>query len=186
MDVFKNYLISWELAPDGEPFVTLTSQLLPVRYNGTPAMLKIALSDEERNGGALMVWWHGQGAAKILAHDGDALLMERAMGKESLVTMAKKQDDEASRVLCRVASQLHAPRNKPLPPTLVPLNHWFKGLDKAAIQYGGIFKLAADTAQDLLKSPQDIVVLHGDIHHGNILDFGAQRRVTMALCSDIE
>lgn len=174
MDAFKNYLISWELAPDGEPFVTLTSQLLPVRYNGTPAMLKIALSDEERNGGGLMVWWHGQGAAKILAHNGDALLMERAMGKESLVTMAKQQDDEASRILCRVASQLHTPRNKPLPPTLVPLNHWFKGLDKAAIQYGGLFKQAAETAQHLLKSPQDIVVLHGDIHYGNILDFDVQ------------
>lgn len=174
MDAFKKYLISWKLTPDGAPFVTPTSQLLPVRYNDTPAMLKIALSDEERNGGALMVWWYGQGAAKILANDGDALLMERAMGKESLVTMAKQQDDEASRILCRAASQLHAPRNKLPPSTLVPLNNWFKGLEKAAIQYGGLFKQAADTAQYLLKSPQDIVVLHGDIHHGNILDFGAQ------------
>ncbi len=174
MDAFKNHLISWELTPDGAPFFTPTSQLLPVRYNDTPAMLKIAFSNEERNGGALMVWWDGQGAAKILAHDGDALLLERAMGKESLVTMAKQQDDMASRILCIVASQLHTPRNKPLPPTLVPLNHWFKGLDKAAIEYGGIFKQAADTAQHLLKSQQDIVVLHGDFHHGNILDFGAQ------------
>ena len=174
IDSFKKYLISWELTPDGAPFFTSTSQLLPVRYKDTSAMLKIALSDEERNGGVLMVWWHGQGAAKILAHDGDALLMERAIGKESLVAMAKQQDDEASRIICRVTSQLHPPRNEPPPSTLVPLNHWFKGLDKAAIEYGGIFKQAADTAQYLLKSPQDIVVLHGDIHHGNILDFGAR------------
>lgn len=122
-DAFNKYLSSWELTLDGEPFFTPTSQLLPVRYNNTPAMLKIALSDEERNGGVLMVWWHGQGAAKILAHDGDALLMERAVGKESLVTMATQHDDEASRILSRVASQLHTPRNEPPPPTLVPLNH---------------------------------------------------------------
>ena len=59
----------------------------------------------------------------------------------------------------------------PLPATLV--SHP-PGLDPciAAIEYGGIFTQAALVAEDLLKNPQDIVVLHGDIHHQNILDSG--------------
>lgn len=174
MDRFKKYLIFWGLTPDGKPFFTPTSQLFPVHYHDLPAMLKIALSDEERHGGALMVWWHGQGAAKILAHDGDVLLMERAMGKKSLVTMAERQDDEATRILCSVASQLHAPRNELPPRTLISLHRWFQGLEKAAVEYGGLFRQAADTAQYLLQTPQDSVVLHGDMHHRNVLDFGAQ------------
>jgi streptomycin 6-kinase len=33
---------------------------------------------------------------------------------------------------------------------------------------------AAAAAHDLLAAPQGTAVLHGDIHHGNILDFGAR------------
>jgi streptomycin 6-kinase len=33
-------------------------------------------------------------------------------------------------------------------------------------------RLASGTAQNLLHAPQDLVVLPGDIHHINILDFG--------------
>jgi streptomycin 6-kinase len=31
---------------------------------------------------------------------------------------------------------------------------------------------AASTALELLAEPEEVVVLHGDIHHGNVLDFG--------------
>ena len=31
---------------------------------------------------------------------------------------------------------------------------------------------SAAAARDLLATPRDVVVLHGDIHHDNILDFG--------------
>lgn len=41
-------------------------------------MLKIAVHDEEKRGGLLTIWWDGRGAAAILAHNGDALLMECA------------------------------------------------------------------------------------------------------------
>ena len=34
------------------------------------------------------------------------------------------------------------------------------------------FTKSLKTANDLLSPPQDIVVLHGDLRHGNILNFG--------------
>jgi streptomycin 6-kinase len=171
--MFEEYLDRWRLDPDGEPITTTTSCLLPVRRDGVPAMLKVAIEPEERRGAESMIWWGGDGAARVLAHDGDALLMERATGEGSLVAMARNdRDDEASRIICAVASRLHAPRGGPLPPSLVPLTRWFAELGPAAARYGGLLSLAATTARELLDEPQDVVVLHGDIHHGNILDFG--------------
>jgi streptomycin 6-kinase len=42
----------------------------------------------------------------------------------------------------------------------------------AVKQHGGIFTQCLEIAKRLLAEPKDIVALHGDIHHGNILDFG--------------
>ncbi len=173
MHEFKKHLHLWDLSPDGNPFVTHTSKLLPVRYKNTPAMLKIATTSEESAGGQLMVWWKGEGAARVLAHESNALLMERAVGEKSLTNMAKNyQDDEASRIICDVVAKLHANKKKPLLPSLVPLSEWFSALEVAATQQGGIFIQAAEMARELLKTPQEEAVLHGDIHHENILDFG--------------
>jgi streptomycin 6-kinase len=47
-------------------------------------MLKVAFNQEEREGSALMAWWNGDGAARVLAHDAEALLLERAQGSRSL------------------------------------------------------------------------------------------------------
>jgi streptomycin 6-kinase len=171
--MFDHYLARWGLIPDGEPIITRSSRLLPVHQGEAPAMLKIAVEAEERRGAALMVWWNGEGAARVLAHDGDALLMERAIGEASLVEMARNgRDDQASRILCAVAAKLHAPRDCPPPSTVVPLSRWFEALDPAASKHGGILSKAAATARKLLAEPQEVVVLHGDIHHDNVLDAG--------------
>jgi streptomycin 6-kinase len=169
------YLDRWNLAPDGEPIVTRSSRLLPVISDGASAMLKIATEPEERRGAETMVWWAGEGAARVLAHEGDALLMERATGDVSLAEMARSEgDDEAMRILCAAAARLHAPRPQALPSSLVPLATWFRELEPAAGRYGGILADAAAMARHLLADPREILVLHGDIHHGNILDFGSR------------
>ncbi len=166
------HLARWNLVPDGDPIETPSSLLLAVRHNGVQAMLKIAREDEERRGGALMAWWDGDGAAKVLAQHGPALLLERATGPRSLTAMvATGEDDEASRTLCAVAQRLHAPRGGSLP-ALVPLVRWFEALAPAARTHGGLLAQADQAAQALLADPRDVVVLHGDIHHGNVLDAG--------------
>jgi streptomycin 6-kinase len=72
--------------------------------------LQHATEEEERFGVIVMEWWDGDGAARVLARDDDALLPERAQGAGSLADMARNgRDDEACRVLCAVAARLHAP-----------------------------------------------------------------------------
>jgi streptomycin 6-kinase len=169
--MFGEYLKRWRLTPDGEPVVTRTSRLLPVRAGDVPAMLKIALIDEESIGGLLMQWWGGRGAARVMARDENAILMERAVNGALLADVARKRDDDASRIICTVLAQLHAPRGQ-APAALVSLKEWFEPLRTAAQARGGLFGIAASAASDLLSSQQDIVVLHGDMHHRNVLDFG--------------
>jgi streptomycin 6-kinase len=170
--MFDRYLKRWNLTRDGIPIVTHSSDLLPVRQDGQPAMLKIAREAEERRGASLMTWWDGKGAARVLAHDGDAVLLERATGQRSLTSMVHDgADDEASRILCDVAARLHAPRNRPLS-DLIPLSAWFAELEPAAAKHGGVLAHAAEAARRLLNDQHEVGVLHGDLHHGNVLDFG--------------
>lgn len=137
-------------------------------------MLKIADNDDERTGGAVMQWWNGEGAARVLARDDAAILLERAEGAGSLALMARTgSDDEACGILCHVAARLHAHRSNP-PPGLLPLVQWFRDLEPAAAKYGGILVRSAEAARALLAEPRDVGVLHGDLHHNNVLDFGAR------------
>ena len=80
------------------------------------------------------------------------------------------QDDEATSILCETAIQLHAPRSCPAPESLVPLEIWFRALDRMAKERGGTFALAASVGAHLFSDPRDVVVLHGDFHHDNVLD----------------
>ena len=172
--MFDDYLLRWDLSQDGEPVTTRSSKLLPVRCRGEAAMLKIAVDAEERAGGALTAWWAGEGAAAVLAHDAEAVLLERAQGASCLSAMARAgRDEKASRIICGVVAKLHAPRPAPRP-ELRPLRIWFRELGTAALSQGGIFAVAMTELNGLLANPREVGVLHGDIHHDNVLDFGAK------------
>ncbi len=164
---FEPYLSRWHLTVDGLSVHAHSSDLLPVQRAGQAAMLKLARSHEERRGNELMVWWNGRGAAQAYEHDGPALLMERLEVTPSLTEMVRAgQDDEATRLLCRAAAKLPRAQTWPELPTL---RRWFQGLEKMASSAGSILFIALKTARELLDSPQDVGVLHGDIHHANLL-----------------
>ncbi|MET1015850.1 MAG: aminoglycoside phosphotransferase family protein [Leifsonia flava] len=189
------WLRRWRLQADGDAFATATSVLTPVLLaDGTPGMLKVARVDEEIRGGAVLAAWHGHGAARVLEAQDAAVLLERATGTRSLVHWVENGcDDEATRVLCDAAGALHAASGDLLTagvgerhdtPELVPLELWFRELltradgnrPTVAGSDPGFVRRAAAIARELLDgqdtSPQEVVALHGDIHHGNVLDFG--------------
>lgn len=173
-DPFQPWLARWRLTPDGAAFIApFGSRLMPVLSDGRPAMLKIAVSEEETRGAGLMSWYAGLGAARVFAHEGPALLLERLIGVRDLAQMARHgQDDEATVVLCAVVAELHRPRERPPPDSLVPLDVWFRQLWPAADRHGGTFAKAAGAARELLATAEGPVVLHGDLYHANVLDGG--------------
>jgi streptomycin 6-kinase len=172
---FAPWLTAWRLTPDGAPFRTgyAGNWLLPVRQDGRAAILKLASHPEEQRGARLMVWWAGQGAAQVLAREGDALLLERLEGPRSLVEMARGgADDTASRILCAVADRLHASRPGPPPADLLPLPMWLRALKSAADAHGPAVRQAAVLFDQLMALDEPPAVLHGDLHHANVLDGG--------------
>ena len=182
----ESFLQRWDLLPDGPAITTPSSHVIPVRHRDAPAMLKVPRILEERDGGRLMVWWAGRGAAQVLVHDDDAIVLERALGPRSLTGWASSGgpagDDRATEVLCSVARELHAvssgvgqvggtgPGERL--DGLVPLERWFADLLAGVAGHDGFLGRAAATARELLADQREVVVLHGDIHHGNVLDFG--------------
>ena len=166
------HLHRWGLQADGLPFSTPNGHLQPVLAAGVPAMLKVALAEDERRGGVLLEWWGGEGAAQVLAREGDAILMERATDPGRLERMSREgRDDEACAVLCGVAAGLHAARGGPAP-DLVPLEAWFAPLHAAGEAHGGWLAEASRVARALVAEDAEPTALHGDLHHGNALPFG--------------
>ena len=107
----------------------------------------------------------------MLAHDDDAILLERATGTRSLAEYARNgRDDEATRIICDAGPPARAARQGP--PPLRTLESWFVDLWPMAQAQGGILADCARHARALLDDPRDPAVLHGDVHHDNILDFG--------------
>lgn len=178
-DVLAPLRKRWGLTPDGDAFATATSVLQPVRRESRPAFLKLATEAEERAGGLVLRWWQGRGAVAVLDADGDALLLERAEGERDLARLAAsgpEGDDEATRILCRVGRRLHTAGHTARPEGLADLPRWFRELPLQAAAspdaHDGLYPCAAAEATALLAHPADDVVLHADLHHGNVLDFG--------------
>lgn len=137
-------------------------------------MLKISDQPEEARGGAVMAWWNGDGAAQAFEHDDNAILLDRASGDRSLLAMAEaggKNDDEATRAICSVLKKLHRSRGAP-PQGLQPLTSFFDSIFTQARRYEGALDGSLPVLESLLGKTRDEVVLHGDAHHSNILDFG--------------
>lgn len=170
---FEPYLTRWGLVPDGEPIVTHSSRLLPVLRGEVPAMLKLPEVEDERRGYLPLEYWNGDGAARLLARteSGDAMLIERATGMRSLAAMARSgADDEATAILCDAIARLQKPCG-PAPAGLIPLETWFRELFPMAAKQEGILARSAAAATGLLAAQREIVPLHADLHHDNVLDF---------------
>lgn len=172
------WLRRWRLRPVGDARTTASSTLMPVLTSkGTPAMLKIAHSDEEERGGELLEALDGRGVARVIRRHGEVILIERATGNGNLVRMSHAgRDDDATRILCAAATRIHEASADVLardePPPLVELTTWFRHLFARADDLGAFHRRGAEIARALLDDPRDEVVLHGDLHHGNVLDFG--------------
>lgn len=164
------HLDLWRLQPDGIPFDTPQSWLLPVRHLSQPALLKICkASSDERHTAALLDFYAGDGAVRMILAKGPAVLMERACGVRSAWALATEGcDDEAADILGGVVKRLHAPRQGKPPTGLITLQDWFSVLFRRRGQ-SMLFAKAADTADELLASPTDQGVLHGDLHHNNVV-----------------
>lgn len=165
------YVLRWGLEPTSAPFSTKTSILQACTYQDRKAMLKLPTVEEERRGSYLMRWWDGNGAATVYCHSEDALLLERIENAAELTLkglVGSGQDDLATRIICSVAQQLHQPRLTSRPP-LITLDEWFEPFISQPNHSTQELQISAEVARYVLKKQKEVTVLHGDLHHANIL-----------------
>jgi streptomycin 6-kinase len=171
--VFIALLAKWGAVPDGPEADTPSSWLLPVRLVSAPAMLKVFKpNSDELHSSDYLKYLDGHGAVRVLAADDAAVLMERAAGPRLLVSMVLSgEDTEAAKILAGTITKLHERRAPPIPQSLVPLDRHFESLFKRAAEHP-LLSLSASVATSLLGTQRDVLPLHGDLHHSNVLDGG--------------
>ncbi|HZQ34420.1 MAG TPA: aminoglycoside phosphotransferase family protein [Dehalococcoidia bacterium] len=148
------------------------------RADGTRCILKVSRHvDETRNEIAALQLWNGEGAARLIAAEPErgALLLERLQPGTMLTAVAEERDDTATRIAASVLRRLWRPARAG--DGLRPLASWLGAYDRnrdaLARGAGGfpaaLFQRADALCDDLLASTSEDTVLHGDLHHFNVL-----------------
>lgn len=150
------------------------------RADGTPVVLKLCPPGYEgmRTEPAVLRLAGGDGMVALLAEDPDrgAFLLERAEPGEPLAVLHRTDDDAATRVGAEVGLRLHRPA--PAGAVFPTVEEWaaeaFRDLRER--HGGGTGALPADVVDraerehaELVASAAPAVVLHGDLHHDNVL-----------------
>ena len=159
------------------------------RADGTPCVLKVSRHvGETRNEIAALRLWDGHGAARLQEADPNigALLLERLEPGTMLVEVAETDDDAATAITAGVLRQLWRP--VPERHGLRPLESWCAAYDRNRKALSGgaggfsaaLFQRADALRRDLLASTEAPVVLHGDMHHFNVLRAQRARRARRA------
>jgi streptomycin 6-kinase len=164
----------WQLTL-GEPFdLSINWVMAASAADGSPVVLKMGVPDGHLNEeAAALEAFGGRGAVRLLASEPGALLIERAVPGERAAALVPHDDARATEALMSVARTLHVP-----PPPGVSLPHLrteghafrdhlarFPGDEPLPRR---LVETAAALFDDLCDSAGD-VVLHGDLHHDNVL-----------------
>lgn len=172
-DTVTHYLTLWNLKAVGTPVTTFSSVIVPVTCNGAPLILKLLKpNSDEQYAATCLTYWQGKGAVQIYQQDGGtALLMEKLEETPSLRNMViEGKDDEAATIITQVINKLHTASDVPAP-AVPTLEQRFRSLFIHAelAEVNIFYREAAALARELLTATSENVLLHGDIHHENIL-----------------
>jgi streptomycin 6-kinase len=137
-----------------------------------PIILKLGLDNEAlaREAFALKCF-AGCGAVNVLSEDDGMLLLERAVPGTSLKSYFPNQEHESIEIACNVMKKLHQAnisKDHPFP----HIKDWLAALDKEWNIPNDYLQKARRFRDQLLKTAEPDVLLHGDLHHDNILQNG--------------
>jgi streptomycin 6-kinase len=118
--------------------------------------------------------WHfqGFGVVEILSENNGLLLLECAVPGISLKSYFPEKDDEAINITANVIkaiAQSADTKHHPFP----HIKDWLAALDKRPKNSSKtLYKKPEKLRDQLLKTAEPDVLLHGDLHHDNILQNG--------------
>ena len=166
----------------GSPFPDLSyNWVVPaLRADGTPAVLKLSFPEDKefRTEASALAAFGGRGICRLLELDLErgAMLLERLLPGTDLTSV--EDDEEATTIAAGVIKKLRrpAPRDHAFP----TVAGWAGGFGRLRRRFdGGTGPMPGDLVQkaetlfaDLLASGGEPLLLHGDLHQGNILAAG--------------
>ncbi len=174
--VVRELEIQWSITA-GRHFRNLSYNFVAnvTTADGQPAVLKIALplKDPEIYGeSAYLGCLNGLGAVRLFGFDPErqAILIERCVPGRDLRSVCRTSPDDAIPIAIDILSRVI----RPIPETtklFIKLDDWFDGLRRSG---GTSFpsehaRKALEYYEELSDDDENIYLLHGDLHHENIL-----------------
>jgi streptomycin 6-kinase len=170
LDLLDAAVKRWSLELEGRPTTGPTGLVALARRRGAPVVLKIPLGDEAR-GAAILEAWEGAPVARVLESIGPMHLQERL---EPGTALGRRHDDPgdgpALALLAETAAALFARRAAlaGVPDAI----RWGESLlegDRPDACEPALWRAARGIYADLAASQGETALLHGDLHHGNLL-----------------
>lgn len=180
----QNYLKLWSLSEPKLLATTPTSFIYEVS-SGEDFILKILTPiglQDEKESAAVLTAWQGRGAVSLKAFDQGALLIERLEGPNLYAFSASDQEEQATQILCGIIRKIHA---NPIPqrhtiPLLGVLFEPLMNFQQIPSDKKKLFKKAVEMGRHLLQTQSEVVLLHGDLHHENVM----KRKTGEYVCFD--
>lgn len=180
---------NWSLSV-GEPFPNLSYHYVApcLCADGSEAVLKIGFPGEQKtlfNEAKMLEFIGGRGLVELLRMDENrfALLLEKLEPGENLKTICRGDAARATQIAIRVMRELW---REPPPPaadnnSFQKLEDWFEGFTKAEKTdfNSDYLKKARSFYEELTAVSTRRMLLHGDLHHENILS--AKREPFLAI-----
>lgn len=186
--VVETQRLRWSLGPLSPYELSYHWVAAADRADGTRCVLKLSPPGAQEP--VIEAQWlrrvNGQGAVRLIDSDpaNGALLLERADPGAALATLVPEHDDEACDAIVAVAAAIR----RPAQPAAVPMlaaRVADLGAHRQAHRAGsdplpaGLVAEAQHVATRLLATAPPAVLLHGDLHHDNILR--SERRGWLAI-----
>lgn len=179
---------SWDLRINA-PYELSYNYVAPaMSRSGTACVVKLTVpgfADRDREVAALTAY-SGRGAVDLLDRDDPrgALLLERGDPGRTLAELGPDQDAEATAIICSVMQRLWcAPPSDSGLPSLVEYGRAFADYDRRYAGAGPVparlVEQAGELLEELSATSQRQVLLHGDLHHHNVLQ--ARRETWLAI-----
>jgi streptomycin 6-kinase len=148
------------------------------RSDGRPVVLKVSPPyDEFYTEVAALRHYGVEGCVELLDADPDQgiVILERLLPGETIHALSFENDDEATRIAASVMTKLWRPL--PAEHNFPTVERWSRGLQRLRDEHNGatgplpahLVERAEGIYRELFASAPPPVLLHGDLHHENIL-----------------
>lgn len=173
MEELSHLLTFWNLALEEPPLERRTGLIAKVRRQGQSYILKIMSEGKDENTASVLQHYDGYGAVRLIQSEGHATLLERAMPGTSLADLLRQgKDEQASHILCDVIQKLHTKETfTGTYPSVGDLQTSFETyLHSRNTQISrDLVVEAQSTYRELVRTQEAPLLLHGDLHHDNVL-----------------